>query len=140
MPPQKQSVHKSDTMSSLKHENAGEPPLSDAGLEKLRKKITDTMLALLVKVFEWKLSLDKSRSSSRLERSSVESPDEIKKQLGTLRSDLEKLIIWAQTTLKQVDKALEEPQKKSPTKPSMPQKEERAQSGISRFLSIFNWK
>src|SRR5580700_7335992 len=60
MPPQKQSVHKSDTIFSLKTENAGEPPLSDTGLENLRKKITETMLALLVKVFEWKLSLDKS--------------------------------------------------------------------------------
>lgn len=137
MPPQKQSVHKSDTMSSLKHENAGEPPLSDTGLEKLRKKITETMLALLVKVFEWKLSLDKSRSSSRLERSSVESPDVIKKQLGSLQSDLEKLIIWAQTALKQIDKALEDPRKPSPSQPKAgsPQKKE-SDNIFGNFLSL----
>ena len=98
-----------DTPPSLKQEAEDEPPLSDAGLEKLRQKINETMLAAHVKVFESKLAIDKSRSPSRLDRSTTESSEEIEQRLILLKENLKRLVLWSKNCIGQIDKALGPP-------------------------------
>lgn len=72
----------------------------------LENRINAQFIDTLKKVFEARAELD-SKTSSRLIGSQVRTPEEVKTELRNLKNSLDKLVVWAETTQKQIDKTLD---------------------------------
>lgn len=72
----------------------------------LENRINAQFIDTLKKVFEARAELD-SKTSSRLIGSQVRTAEEVKAELRNLKNSLDKLVVWAETTQKQIDKTLD---------------------------------
>lgn len=91
-------------------------PLIDPGLSLLKDQIKNTMIPLLIKVFQLRLEIQQTQTPpSRLEptRTKAVLPDLIK-QLELLDEDLKLLQIWNQSCRTQIEKVLLEAKNEAP--------------------------
>ena len=82
----------------------------DPGLSQLQTQIKNTMIPLLIKVFQLKLAVQQSTSPpSRLQSSAARPPiEDLKENLTRLYDDLSLLQTWNQSCQKQIEKVLAE--------------------------------
>lgn len=113
LPPAKKPVK--DTLSSLKQEETGQDPIN--GL----------FLAQLTQIFAKKYALD--MTSSRLLDPSSDSSEEIREKLRRMLKDLQKVQKWTESTIRQTEKALQEP-----NRPASLQPEAKYSSPLKQFL------
>ena len=85
------------------------PFICDPQLRELKAKIKKVMMPLMIRVFEYKLSIQMHNCpTSRLLNKPQEPSDEICRQLERLYEDLKLLNLWVASCQKQIEKALAE--------------------------------
>lgn len=77
---------------------------NDTSLRELKAHVKNTMIPLLIRIFELKLAAQ--QTPSRLQKPSSITAEEIQKELLDLRADLKLLNLWVQSAEKQIDRAL----------------------------------
>lgn len=85
--------------------------IADSSLSGLRDQIKKIMIPMLIKIFQLKLELSQSISlPSRLQSTSLDSPDTTLTELKKLDEDLKLLVLWCQSCRNQISKAMSIPE------------------------------